>query len=50
MSEMFESIYIDVVEDIIVESIPEGAFVDQWDVDGLETKLKEQFDLNIQLE
>ena len=40
---------MDVVEDIIVESIPEGAFVDQWDVDGLETKLKEQFDLNIQL-
>ena len=49
VSEMFENIYMDVVEDIIVESIPEGAFVDQWDVDGLETKLKEQFDLNIQL-
>ncbi len=49
VSEMFENIYMDVVEDIIVESIPEGSFVDQWDVDGLEEKLKEQFNLNIQL-
>ena len=47
--EMFENIYMDVVEDMIVESIPEGSFVDQWDIDGLETKLKEQFDINIQL-
>ena len=50
VSEMFENIYMDVVEDIIVESIPEGSFVDQWDVDGLETKLKEQFNLTLQLE
>ena len=49
VTEMFENIYMDVVEDIIVESIPEGAFVDQWDVDGLEIKLKEQFDLTIKL-
>ena len=49
VSEMFENIYMDVVEDIIVESIPEGAFIDQWDVNGLETKLKEQFNLTLQL-
>jgi preprotein translocase subunit SecA len=49
VSEMFENIYMDVVEDIIVESIPEGSFVDQWDVNGLEEKLKEQFNLTIQL-
>ncbi len=49
VSEMFENIYMDVVEDIIVESIPEGSFVDQWDVNGLETKLKEQFNLSLQL-
>ncbi|GIR96351.1 MAG: hypothetical protein CM15mP98_13210 [Paracoccaceae bacterium] len=49
VTDMFENIYMDVVEDIIVESIPEGAFVDQWDVDGLEIKLKEQFDLTIKL-
>ena len=40
---------MDIVEDIIVESIPEGSFVDQWDVNGLEEKLKEQFNLTIQL-
>ena len=40
---------MDVVEDIIVESIPEGTFIDQWDVNGLEIKLKEQFDLTIEL-
>ncbi|MFL2793313.1 MAG: preprotein translocase subunit SecA [Paracoccaceae bacterium] len=49
VSEMFENIYMDVVEDIIVESIPEASFVDQWDVNGLETKLKEQFNLTLQL-
>ena len=49
VTEMFENIYMDVVEDIIVESIPEGAFVDQWDVNGLEIKLKEQFGQTIQL-
>ena len=49
VSEMFENIYMDIVEDIIVESIPEGSFVDQWDVNGLEEKLKEQFNLTIQL-
>ena len=49
VSEIFENIYMDVVEDIIVESIPEGSFVDQWDVNGLEEKLKEQFNLTIQL-
>ena len=46
---MFENIYMDVVEDIIVESIPEGSFVDQWDVNGLEENLKVQFNLTIQL-
>ena len=40
---------MDVVEDIIVESIPEGSFVDQWNIEGLETKLKEQFNLTIPL-
>ena len=40
---------MDVVEDIIVESIPEGTFIDQWDVNGLETKLKEQFNLTTEL-
>ena len=49
VSEIFENIYMDVVEDIIVESIPEGSFVDQWDVNGLEEKLKEQFNLTLQL-
>ena len=49
VTEMFENIYMDVIEDIIVESIPEGAFVDQWDVNGLEIKLKEQFGQTIQL-
>ena len=49
VTDMFENIYMDVVEDIIVESIPEESFVDQWDVDGLEIKLKEQFDLTIKL-
>ena len=49
VSEMFENIYMDVVEDIIVECIPEGSFVDQWDVNGLENKLKEQFNLSLQL-
>jgi preprotein translocase subunit SecA len=49
VSEMFENIYMDVVEDIIVESIPEASFVDQWDVNGLETKLKEQFNLTLQV-
>ncbi len=49
VSEMFQNIYMDVVEDIIVESIPEGSFVDQWDVNGLEEKLKDQFNLTIQL-
>ena len=49
VSEMFESIYTDVVEDIIVESIPEGAFLDQWDITGLETKLKEQFNITLSL-
>ncbi|MDC3107626.1 preprotein translocase subunit SecA [Paracoccaceae bacterium] len=49
VSELFENIYMDIVEDIIVESIPEGAFIDQWDINGLETKLKEQFNLTLQL-
>ena len=49
VSETFENIYMDVVEDIIVESIPEGAFIDQWNIKGLETKLKEQFNLTVQL-
>ena len=49
VSEMFENIYMDVIEDIIIESIPEGSFVDQWDIDGLGTKLKEQFNLDIEL-
>ncbi len=49
VTEMFENIYLDVVEDAIVESIPEGAFVDQWDIEGLEIKLKEQFGQDIQL-
>ncbi len=49
VSEIFGNIYMDVVEDIIVESIPEGTFIDQWDVNGLETKLKEQFDLTLEL-
>ena len=49
VTDMFENIYMDDVEDIIVESIPEESFVDQWDVDGLEIKLKEQFDLTIKL-
>ena len=40
---------MDIVEDIIVESIPEGAFVDQWDVEGLEKKLNEQFNLTTKL-
>ena len=41
VTDMFENIYMDVVEDIIVESIPEGSFVDQWDVSGLEEKLEQ---------
>jgi preprotein translocase subunit SecA len=49
VSEMFENICVDVVEDIIVANIPEGAFVDQWDINGLEEKLKDQFNLIIQL-
>ena len=49
VSEIFENIYMDVVEDIIVESIPEGAFIDQWDIEGLETKLKEQFNLTVSI-
>ena len=49
VSETFENIYMDVVEDIIVESIPEGAFIDQWNIKGLETKLKEQFNLMVSI-
>ena len=49
VSEMFQNIYMDVIEDIIIESIPENSFVDQWDIDGLGTKLKEQFNLDIEL-
>ena len=49
VSEMFENIYMDVVEDIIIENIPEGSFVDQWDIDGLEIALKDQFNLTVEL-
>ena len=49
VSEMFENIYMDVIEDIIVENIPEGSFADQWDVDGLEAALKEQFNFAVEL-
>ncbi len=49
VSEMFEIIYMDVVEEIIVESIPEGSFVDQWDIAGLETKLEDLFNLEMKL-
>ena len=49
VSEMFEIIYMDVVEEIIVESIPEGSFVDQWDIAGLEAKLKDLFNLEMNL-
>ena len=40
---------MDVVEDIIIENIPEGSFVDQWDVDGLEKTLEEQFNFTFEL-
>ena len=49
VSEMFENIYMDVVEDIIIENIPEGSFVDQWDIDGLEIALKDQFNFTVEL-
>ena len=49
VSEMFENIYMDVVEDIIIENIPEGSFVDQWDIDGLEIALKDQFNLTVEI-
>ena len=40
---------MDVVEDIIIENIPEGSFVDQWDIDGLEIALKDQFNLTVEI-
>ena len=40
---------MDVVEDIIVENIPEGSYVDQWDIDGLEIALKDQFNLTVEI-
>ena len=49
VSEMFQNIYLDIVEDIIVESIPEGSFVDQWDIEQLERDLKELFNLDFEL-
>ncbi|MDC3068193.1 SEC-C metal-binding domain-containing protein, partial [Paracoccaceae bacterium] len=49
VSDMFKNIYMDIIEDLIVENIPEASFVDQWDVESIETNLKNLFNMEVDL-
>ena len=50
ISEMLSNMHSDVVEEIVVENIPEGSFIDQWDITNLKSEIIAIFDLNLPIE
>ena len=47
---MFENMHSDVIEEMVVENIPEGSFIDQWDISGLKSETMEVFGLDLPIE
>jgi preprotein translocase subunit SecA len=39
----------DVVEQLVEEHMPEGSFAEQWDLDGLEQKLRDEFGFKVSI-
>jgi preprotein translocase subunit SecA len=36
-----------IVDDLVAEHIPEKAYAEQWDTEGLTTRIQEVFDLDL---
>lgn len=47
VSEIIADMRHDVVEDLVLVHMPEKAYAEQWDVEGLSEALKEQFDVDL---
>ena len=47
VSDVIADMRHDVVEDLVFEYMPEKAYAEQWDVDGLKTALAEQFGVDL---
>ena len=50
ISDMFENMHSDVIEEMVVENIPEGSFIDQWDISSLKNETMEVFGLDLPIE
>ena len=47
VSEIIADMRHDVIEDLVTEHMPEKAYAEQWDVDGLATALESQFSVKL---
>jgi preprotein translocase subunit SecA len=47
VSEIIADMRHDVIEDLVAEHMPEKAYAEQWDVDGLASALENQFSVNL---
>jgi preprotein translocase subunit SecA len=50
ISDMVENMHSDVVEEMVVANIPEGSFVDQWDIVSLNNEIIETFGADLFIE
>ncbi len=50
ISDLFENMHSDVIEEMVVNNIPEGSFIDQWDLSNLKNEIIEIFGLDLPIE
>lgn len=49
VEETVAAMRLDIIETLVQQHIPERAYADQWDIDGLETRVRELFDIELPL-
>jgi preprotein translocase subunit SecA len=50
VSETVEGMRHQVLQELVTEHIPENAYAEQWNIEGLKTKIKEIYDLDLPIE
>ncbi len=50
ISDLFDNMHSDVIEEMVVDNIPEGSFIDQWDLSNLKNETLEIFGLDLPIE
>ncbi|NJO33177.1 MAG: hypothetical protein HC869_08550 [Rhodospirillales bacterium] len=50
VSETVEGMRHQVLQELVTEHVPENAYAEQWNIEGLKTKIKEIYDLDLPIE